>query len=125
MSGRRRRSPWPDIPARYIAVGQAERDPCAIRPPLPQVCLELLGDACRQGGGGPPGGGLSRFVTSREYLHRVTWPLGRGVAYSRPDGTLALVGLYLRGRASSRYGKTPAVPARPPSARAFSTGRCA
>ena len=38
------------------------------------------------------------FVTSREYLHRVTWPLGRGVTYCRPGGALALVSLYLRGQ---------------------------
>jgi hypothetical protein len=47
------------------------------------------------------------FVTSREYLHRVTWPLGRGVTYCRPGGALALVSLYLRGQGEFLVWKDP------------------
>lgn len=36
------------------------------------------------------------YITSREYLHGVTWALGRGVTYCAPAGALALVSLYLR-----------------------------
>ena len=36
------------------------------------------------------------FITNREYLHKVTWALGRGVTYCLPAGAFALVSLYLR-----------------------------
>jgi hypothetical protein len=36
------------------------------------------------------------YVTNRDYLHQVSWPLGRGVTFCRPIDALALVGLYLR-----------------------------
>jgi hypothetical protein len=36
------------------------------------------------------------FITNREYLHKVTWALGRGLTYCLPAGAFALVSLYLR-----------------------------
>lgn len=36
------------------------------------------------------------YVTNREYLHRLTRPIGRGVTFCTPREALVLVGLYLR-----------------------------
>ena len=36
------------------------------------------------------------YITNREYLHRLTRPIGRGVTFCTPREALALVGLYLR-----------------------------
>jgi hypothetical protein len=47
------------------------------------------------------------FVTSRPYLHAVSWALGRGVTYCHPAGALALVSLYLRGQGEYLVWKDP------------------
>ena len=36
------------------------------------------------------------YITNREYLHRLTRPIGHGVTFCTPHEALALVGLYLR-----------------------------
>ena len=36
------------------------------------------------------------YITSREYLHRLTRPIGQGVTFCTPREALAFVGLYLR-----------------------------
>jgi hypothetical protein len=47
------------------------------------------------------------FITNREYLHKVTGPLGRGVTYCLPAGALALVSLYLRAQGEFLVWKDP------------------
>ena len=38
------------------------------------------------------------FITTREYLHATTWPVGDGTAFCTPREALALVSLYVRSR---------------------------
>jgi len=47
------------------------------------------------------------FITDREYLHKVTGPLGRGVTYCLPAGALALASLYLRAQGEFLVWKDP------------------
>jgi hypothetical protein len=47
------------------------------------------------------------YITHREYLHRVTWPLAQGVTFCSTDEALAVIGLYLRSQGSFLIAKDP------------------
>jgi hypothetical protein len=52
--------------------------------------------------------GADIFITDREYLHNVTWPLADGVTYCALDDALTVIGLYLRSQGSFIISRDPA-----------------
>ena len=44
--------------------------------------------------------GADIFITEREYLHHITWPLADGVTYCAINDALTVIGLYLRSQGS-------------------------
>jgi hypothetical protein len=52
--------------------------------------------------------GADIFITNREYLHNVTWPLADGMTYCALDDALAVVGLYLRSQGAFIISRHPA-----------------
>jgi hypothetical protein len=48
------------------------------------------------------------YITKREYLHQVSWSLGRGVTFCSPADALSLIGLYLRTQGEFLVWKDPA-----------------
>jgi hypothetical protein len=40
--------------------------------------------------------GADLYITDRDYLHEISWPLAKSVTFMRPDDALPLVSLYLR-----------------------------
>jgi len=51
--------------------------------------------------------GADIFITEREYLHNITWPLADGVTYCALDDALTVLGLYLRSQGSFVISRHP------------------
>ena len=52
--------------------------------------------------------GADIFITEREYLHHITWPLADGVTYCALNDALTVIGLYLRSQGSFIISRHPA-----------------